>query len=508
VPAEGVLIHDVLSKWDSGRARDRYSGRACMPRFIATYLAGLDSAYRDRSYFVGLKARLLAYFSLLLLVFAPLNIGKLFWIHAPHMELRAGFNIFMAAVAVLCLRWVRNGRNELASNCLVLATTLSVHALLLLPSYAEPLSAAILVFAFDLVFLLLALVFATRLVAIGVMVVVVASQVAFYLTELQEPISGSIKFASDTLLRDGLISLGLVFCLGVALVRMIEAAHDRSEESLMETRTVNQNLGNLVAERTRELELAIQRANEASRAKSDFLANISHEIRTPLNGIVASADLLQRGEALSPATARHVRVIADSGELLLKQLGDILDFSKIEAGKMEIHKEPWDIIPVVQESCNGWKLRADFKKVSLNMTAPAGPLVIAVDKIRFLQILSNLLNNAAKFTPEGGRIDVAVEEEKDAVRFSVSDSGPGIAPEDMPKLFQKFQQFKRTHGPGARGTGLGLSIVKSLVELHGGEITVKSTVGKGSTFTFRLPKGTAPLATKEAVHGSQKDSDR
>ena len=169
---------------------------------------------------------------------------------------------------------------------------------------------------------------------------------------------------------------------------------------------------------------------------------------------------------------------------------------------MDVHKEAVNIIPVVQESCNGWKLRADFKKITLNMTAPAGPVVIPVDKIRFLQILSNLLNNAAKFTPEGGKIQVLIEEENDAVRFSVIDTGPGIAPEDIPKLFQKFQQLKRTYGPGARGTGLGLSIAKSLVELHGGKITVRSALGQGSTFTFVLPKTAEVPSSKGAAHGS------
>jgi PAS domain S-box-containing protein len=248
---------------------------------------------------------------------------------------------------------------------------------------------------------------------------------------------------------------------------------------------------------------------ETARLKSEFTSTVSHELRTPLAISKEALSLLLRGKVgeFTPKQKEILTIASTNIDRLCFLIDDILDFSKIEAGKMEIHKEPWDIVPVVQESCNGWKLRADFKKISLNMTAPPGPLVIPVDKIRFLQILSNLLNNAAKFTPEGGRIDVIIEDEKDAVRFSVVDSGPGIAPEDMPKLFQKFQQFKRTHGPGARGTGLGLSIVKSLVELHGGEITVKSTVGKGSSFIFRLPKGTAPLATKEVVHGSQKDSD-
>jgi PAS domain S-box-containing protein len=252
-----------------------------------------------------------------------------------------------------------------------------------------------------------------------------------------------------------------------------------------------------------------QQLQETARLKSEFTSTVSHELRTPLAISKEALSLLLR-EKVGPVSVKQneiLKIASTNIDRLCFLIDDILDFSKIEAGKMEIHKESLDVIPIVEESCKGWKLRADFKKIALNMTAPEGPLVLPVDKIRFLQILSNLLNNAAKFTPEGGRIEIAVEDQPDAVKFSVSDSGPGIAPDDLPKLFQKFQQLKRTHGPGARGTGLGLSIVKSLVELHGGEIAVKSALGKGSNFMFRLPKSMDIALTKETSHVS-KDSGR
>ncbi len=252
-----------------------------------------------------------------------------------------------------------------------------------------------------------------------------------------------------------------------------------------------------------------QQLQETARLKSEFTSTVSHELRTPLAISKEALSLLLRGKVgeIVPKQKEIVTIASSNIDRLCYLIDDILDFSKIEAGRMEIHKEPWDIIPIIEESCNGWKLRTDFKKIALQLNAPSGPIIIPLDKIRFLQILSNLLNNAAKFTPEGGRIEIIVKDEKDAARISVIDSGPGIAPEDIPKLFQKFQQLKRTHGPGARGTGLGLSIVKSLVELHGGEIAVKSELGKGSEFIFRLPK-TSPLSSdKETVHATQENRD-
>lgn len=235
---------------------------------------------------------------------------------------------------------------------------------------------------------------------------------------------------------------------------------------------------------------AEEHLQETARLKSEFTSTVSHELRTPLAISKEALSLLLRGRVGAVTDKqREILTIAGSNiDRLCFLIDDILDFSKIEAGKMEIYKESVDVIPVVKESCDGWKLRADIKKINLLMKAPEGPLVISVDKLRFIQILSNLLSNAVKFTPEGGVIEVIVEDKADDLQCSVIDNGPGIAPEDMPKLFQKFQQLKRANGPGARGTGLGLNISKALVELHGGQITAESRLGSGSNFTFTIPK--------------------
>ncbi len=465
-----------------------------MLRPIATYLDRLDSSYRDRSYFVGLKARLLAGFSLIVLVLVPLNLAKLVWLQPPWFGLRLTFNLFLALSALCALHWVKKGRLVLAGNCLVLVATISIHALMLVvPFYREPLSAAILMFAFDLVFLLLALVFASRQVAIGVLAVVIASQVIFHQCELQGTIPGSLNFAGDTLLRDGMVALGLVFCLGIALVRMIEASQRRSEESLCATRAVNENLGKLVAERTRDLEAAIERANEASRAKSDFLANMSHEIRTPLNGIIASADLLRRRADLSPSATEHVRLIADSGELLLKQLGDVLDFSKIEAGQLLMETHSFDLRPLVADCVALVAAQAEQAGIHLNCTLePALPLHFEGDSFRLRQVLLNLMANAIKFTPAGGDVQLTItsaapQQNPPLVRFEVRDTGIGMDESAMKRLFERFTQADSSTTRRYGGTGLGLAISARIVEMMGGRLQAESIPGHGSVFYFTVP---------------------
>lgn len=249
---------------------------------------------------------------------------------------------------------------------------------------------------------------------------------------------------------------------------------------------------------------AEEHLQETARLKSEFTSTVSHELRTPLAISKEALSLLLRGKVGEvTGKQKEIMTIASSNiDRLCFLIDDILDFSKIEAGRMEIHKEPIDIIPAITESFNGWKLRADLKKITLRMKAPAGPLVIPVDKIRFVQILSNLLNNAVKFTPEDGTVDLTVEEKEDVIKFSIVDTGPGIAQEDLPKLFQKFQQLKRTHGPGAKGTGLGLNISKVLVELHGGQIAAESQLGHGSNFTFTIPKVPQESVNKAAQSSS------
>lgn len=464
-----------------------------MFRFLVTYIEELDANFANRPSFFGLKARLMAAFSALLLVLMPLNMVKLIWLQTPAIEYRMSFNLSMMLAAALALKWLRKGQLDWAGNVLAL-TVIPVHMLVLaVENYREPLATGILLFGVDLIFLLMALVFASRRVAFAVLLIVATGLVAFYLRELQEPIAGSMQFAADALVREGLTMIGIVFVLGVALVRLIETAHLRSEESLQATRGLNENLERLVAVRTRELEAATERANEASRAKGDFLANMSHEIRTPLNGIIASSELLHQRNDLSPAAAAHVRLITESGELLLKQLTEILDFSKIEAGQLTLENHCFELAPLVADCAALVEAKAQQGGVQLEYSvAPELSRQFEGDGFRLRQVLLNLMSNAVKFTPAGGRVWVAVssaasEGKPEALRFEISDTGIGMDAEVRSRLFERFSQADSSTTRRYGGTGLGLAISARIVTLMGGKIEVESEPGKGSAFYFTLP---------------------
>jgi signal transduction histidine kinase/CheY-like chemotaxis protein len=478
-----------------------------MLRPLAAFLASIDSAYRDRSHFTRLKARLLAIFCLLLFVWIPFNCAKLLWVHPPDIPRRLLINLGIGLSAVLAFLLVRKGWLERAGNVLALTLTIPTHLVVVLaPSFAEPLSVAIQLFAFDLVFLLLALVFATRPVVIVVLASMVACQVWFYQVALRhEPLAGSPGFAADTLLRDGLLAIGFVFCLGVTLAEMIRAAQARSEEALRETAAMNQKLESLVSARTRELESATQRAQASARTKSEFLANMSHEIRTPLNGIIASSDLLRHRTDLPPAAAEPLRLIADSGDLLLKLLGDILDFSKIEAGQLTLEQRPFRLAAVVADPVALLRGAAESGGIQFEFkVAPGLDRHFAGDSYRLRQVLLNLAANAIKFTPPGGRVDLDVslvssQADPVLVRFEVRDTGIGMDAATQQRVFERFTQADSSTTRRFGGSGLGLAISSHLVRLMGGNLEVESAVGSGSRFyfTLALPGVVAPSA--EAV---------
>jgi signal transduction histidine kinase/CheY-like chemotaxis protein len=274
---------------------------------------------------------------------------------------------------------------------------------------------------------------------------------------------------------------------------MIQAAHQRSEESLRQTRITNENLGRLVSERTRELEQASAEAAGASRAKSEFLANMSHEIRTPLNGIIASSDLLMRRKDLSPETAEHARLISESGDLLLKLLGDILDFSKIEAGQLALEKHTFELVPIITDTVALGTSKATQGSVQLDLSiAPDLSKHLQGDSYRLRQILLNLVSNAVKFTPAGGRIAVAVTSTAPAanpspIRFEVRDTGIGMDAPTLARIFERFTQADSSTTRRYGGSGLGLAISSRLVEMMGGRLEVKSAPGKGTVFSFIVP---------------------
>lgn len=245
----------------------------------------------------------------------------------------------------------------------------------------------------------------------------------------------------------------------------------------------------------------------ATRLKDEFLASMSHELRTPLNAILGMSEGLLDGVFgnLTEKQQRALTTIERSGKHLLELINDILDLAKIEAGKLELEIAPIAVNYLCESSLAFVKQMASQKQIQLRLNIQNTVQDIAVDERRMRQVLINLLNNAVKFTPEGGSVILAARRERietyhtqgntqsptsqssDWISFAVIDTGIGIAPEDMGKLFQSFVQIDSRLNRQYTGTGLGLALVRQIAELHGGNVTVSSEVGKGSCFTVRLP---------------------
>ncbi|MET0263622.1 MAG: ATP-binding protein [Rariglobus sp.] len=468
-----------------------------MLRLPNAFLARLDSVYRGRSYFTGVKARLLAAFNLLILGFIPFNLAKLFLAEVPEIPLRIALNVCWGVAALLSLRWVFKGRLDWAGNGLVLGIILPINlTILFVNEFPEPVGAALQLFVFNFVLLLLALVFTTRKVALTVFGAIIASHVGLYLrgSEMLGK-TGSLQYTSDTLFRDGLIAFGFVFCFGAVLTTMIESAHRRSEESIRETRALNENLERLVSERTLDLQAASERANDASRAKGDFLANMSHEIRTPLNGILATSDLLCRSPDLAPPVAEQARLIADSSELLLKLIGDILDFSKIEAGHLVIERHAFSLSTLVDDTAALLAAAATRAGITLECTVQTSlGQHFEGDCFRLRQVLLNLGSNAIKFTPAGGRVQLLVtatsaEPGIAMLRCEVRDTGIGMDAATIGRIFERFTQADSSTTRRYGGTGLGLAISSRIVEAMEGVLKVESVPEQGSVFYFTVPFG-------------------
>ena len=239
-----------------------------------------------------------------------------------------------------------------------------------------------------------------------------------------------------------------------------------------------------------ELDEAKREAERANRAKSTFLASVSHELRTPLNAVLGFSEALELGIA-GPLNARqrdYVRDIRTSGQLLLDLVSDILDLARIEAGRMELHPGPTDLRGVVA-SCSGLlRGRAQKGQVRLRAEVPRGLPSLTADRLRLKQVLINLMTNAVKFTPAGGAVTVRAEAGPDEMEIVVEDTGIGMTAEEMELAQKPFRQAAPHRLDGrAEGAGLGLPIAKSLVELHGGRLELRSEKGRGTRVSIRLP---------------------
>ena len=256
-----------------------------------------------------------------------------------------------------------------------------------------------------------------------------------------------------------------------------------------------QSLEQKVEERTRELQQALAELSQkgrqlevASEHKSEFLANMSHELRTPLNAIIGFSQVLRKrmfGE-INAKQEEYLDDILSSGNHLLSLINDVLDLSKVEAGQVELEVATFSLREALERGVVMVREPAVKNGVRLSLELAPDVDLVDGDERRLRQVVYNLLSNAVKFTPEGGCVDVASSRVNGEVRVSVTDTGPGIAPEDQERIFEEFQQTD-VGVEQREGTGLGLALSKRLVELHGGRIWVESEPGDGSRFVFTLP---------------------
>src|SRR5919202_600414 len=320
------------------------------------------------------------------------------------------------------------------------------------------------------------------------------------------------------LLQSFLGVIALTTLILSAVIAENEQANTRLKIANAELKEAFDTLEQKVAERTAELALAKEKAEVANEAKSTFLANMSHELRSPLNAILGFAQVMTRSKTLTPEHLENISIISRSGEHLLTLINQVLDLSKIEAGRTTLNENNFDLYHLLDDLEDMFQLKADDKGLQLicdrpwhcasslraaSLTrnrAPEVPRYIRTDEVKLRQVLINLLNNAIKFTQEGGvlvRVGIGNREsgignQEDSSNtqlfFEVEDTGAGIAPEELDSIFEAFVQTK-TGKRAQEGTGLGLSITRQFVQLMGGGMTVSSQVDKGTTFKFDITVG-------------------
>src|SRR5947207_2104840 len=235
----------------------------------------------------------------------------------------------------------------------------------------------------------------------------------------------------------------------------------------------------------------------ASRHKSEFLANMSHELRTPLNAIIGFSEVIGQEMAgpLNASQRQYVDDILGAGQHLLSLINDILDLAKVEAGRMELALGDVSIAEALERGMTMHQARATQNAIALDLHVDPDVGFVVADERKIRQVVFNLVSNAVKFTPSGGRVEVRASRHDGVVEVAVADTGIGISPDDQERIFEEFQQARATHSGSAsgavEGTGLGLALARRFVELHGGRLWVQSELGSGATFRFTLPAATA-----------------
>ncbi|GAA0648957.1 PAS domain-containing sensor histidine kinase [Brevundimonas lenta] len=295
----------------------------------------------------------------------------------------------------------------------------------------------------------------------------------------------------------------VVSAADITAIKQKEAERQRAVERLHVTIAELEDREEKLSLLARKYEVAMTRAEAANQAKSEFLANMSHELRTPLNAINGFSEIMA-GELFGPLGDNkykgYAADILKSGQHLLSLINDILDMAKIEAGKLTLHYERVSLKEVVEDAAR--LMRGKIQEAGLNLVVDAPDLPeIEADHRGLKQVVLNLISNAVKFTPEGGDITVALSRlDETRLRVAVTDTGIGIAPEDLARLARPFEQVEGQHSKTTQGTGLGLALTKSLIEMHGGELVLQSEPGQGTTVSFDLPirRPASPVETRTA----------
>ncbi|MFC1624049.1 ATP-binding protein [Candidatus Omnitrophota bacterium] len=257
----------------------------------------------------------------------------------------------------------------------------------------------------------------------------------------------------------------------------------------------------------KELEEKNKKLQEFDQLKSEFISTVSHELRTPLT-ITKEGISIILDEIPGKVNEEQTKILTMALEhinRLTRIINDLLDISKIEARKIELIKRPVDIKVFMQKLIFSLEIKVKQKSLELKANLPEEEIIVYVDPDKLMQVFTNLVYNALKFTHQGF-IEISVKNREDDIECSVNDTGIGVSKENLPRVFDKFQQFGRTPGSGEKGTGLGLPITKGIIEMHNGAIWAESKLGKGTRFIFTLPKYTARVIFREHVNDSVKEA--
>ena len=281
----------------------------------------------------------------------------------------------------------------------------------------------------------------------------------------------------------------VVTAADITAIKRQEAERKKAADDLQATVDQLETSQEKLSQLARKYEIAMTRAEAANLAKSEFLANMSHELRTPLNAINGFSEIME-AEMFGPLGDQRYKGYATdilkSGQHLLSLINDILDMAKIEAGKLTLHYEKVALKEICEDAIRLMRGKIQECGLTVHLDAPDLPEIDA-DHRGLKQVLLNLISNAVKFTPEGGDITVALRRDAGHIRIAVTDTGIGIAPEDVARLARPFEQVEGQHSKTTQGTGLGLALTKSLIELHHGELLIESEPGRGTTVSFALP---------------------